>query len=269
MWINPPGRIENLLLVVVFSLLIIVPLVNFLFRIDPVPTMLENRVLASYPQAENLLEEVANFPESFEPYFNDHFGFRTLYIRVSNFISSRFYGNVTADFVISGKNSWLFRNMPSHYRNENPLNEKSKMIIRENLLARKKWLAAKGIKYLVVVCPFKASVYPEMMPETMVSKDGKNRLDHLLDYLKVEGDLEILDLRPVLKEAKEKGLLYSPTDFHWNDRGALEGKSYWAKVEELVSGSQNQMQSSYLKSQEFAGGELAIHLGLTNLLQRD
>jgi hypothetical protein len=48
-----------------------------------------------------------------------------------------------------------------------------------------------------------------------------SRLDQLLDRLRTNTTIEVLDVRPTLREKKVAGPLYFRTDTHWNEEGAF------------------------------------------------
>ena len=56
--------------------------------------------------------------------------------------------------------------------------------IMDDLVARRDWLAERGIKYLVVVAPNKNTVYPEMLPGGFEKATDDSQLDQLLRYIK-------------------------------------------------------------------------------------
>ena len=261
------NKVEDAVLIAVFLILLLVPMTLFYLDIDPVPTVYENRILASYYPSENLIEAVANFPEEYEPYFSDHFGLKYFFVRISNFLNSRFIGHNTADFVIAGKEGWLFHSMTSYFLNEEPPSKEDIEKIKSNILARKQWLETRGIKYLIVICPFKTSIYPEYSPYSQFSGFDGTPVDEIIRELKKDERVNLLDLRPVLAESKGEGSLFSPTDFHWNDLGAYVGsravmrelQGWFPQIETPPD------QGMHLEMQDFPGGELAERLGIEGL----
>lgn len=265
------NKFEDMILVAVFLLLLLLPMMIFYLNIDPVSEIFENRVLASYYPSGDLLEAIANFPDEYEPYFSDHFGLKYLFVRISNYINSRFPGNDTADFVTSGKDGWLFHYKPSYYRNETPLTTARKEKIKNTVLERKRWLQARGIKYLLVICPFKTTIYPEFAPENMMLEELRTPLDDLADYLKRDERIDLLDLRPLLFQARGQGMLFSPTDFHWTDLGALvASKAIKRELKKWFPPIDTEPGEGY-KSEivKFPGGELAERLGIEGFYQEE
>ena len=157
-------------------------------------------------------------------------------------IESNFYGRErliswAADFraligdriypkAIIGEEIWLFLTAEKSiddYQRVIPLTEDELARIQKNLDAVATDYAEKGINFLIVIPPSKHSIYPEYMPKEISVMGGTSRLDQLLTYLDAHNSpTKILDLRPVLLNAKEEGQqLYYKTDTHWNEYGVL------------------------------------------------
>jgi len=84
---------------------------------------------------------------------------------------------------------------------------------------RRDWLAARGIKYLVVIPPDKHNIYPEELPawlQSAVPANRETKLDQFLAYMKKNSTVEILDLRQPLLAAKKIAPTYLQNDTHWN-----------------------------------------------------
>jgi hypothetical protein len=100
------------------------------------------------------------------------------------------------------------------------------------LEARRDWLAAQGIPFVLVIAPDKQTIYPESLPRALRKRaKEETRLDQLIAALRANTDIQIIDVRPALCEAKERDRLYDHTDSHWNDRGAYV--AYTAMMNEL------------------------------------
>lgn len=261
---------EDIILVSIFLILITLPLISFVLPIDATPFMLENRRLVTDPGFENIDDAVANFPEKFEPYFNDQFGFRRLFVRISNFLNSRFEGNIVANLALTGKQGWLYSQMQYYYRHEYPMQKGDLEKARNSLRTRQKWLEEQGIKHLLVICPLKATIYPEYLPDNMLRPNGISMIDEMLEYLKKDKDINILDLRPVLKKAREEQQVYTPSDFHWNDHGALAAaNALAARLKQWYPDLKDIDTASFtISEEEKQGGELAVGLGLSNVYSK-
>jgi len=157
-----------------------------------------------------------------------NFGLRKLLLRWQAMLDVRVLGaSMPSDPVLAGKEGWLFLaqenpslNVISDYRAITPLTQEQLRTWVTVYTARRDWLASLGIRYLVVVAPNKASIYPEYIPERFNKSRKTSKLDQLANALQAAG-VDILDLRPALMEAKARGKAYYSTDSHWTPFGAF------------------------------------------------
>jgi alginate O-acetyltransferase complex protein AlgJ len=166
---------------------------------------------------------LATFPSRFEAYFNDHFGYRNLFIRRYNRIMKKYFAKSSVPNVLIGKNNWLFfteSNLIDDFVGADPFTQSELEIWRSNLEHKRDWLAKHGIRYLFVVAPNKQTIYSEYLPDYLQKDRGQSRLQQLVAYLKTFSDVSILDLSAALIEEKKRHRVYYMTDTHWNDRGA-------------------------------------------------
>lgn len=158
---------------------------------------------------------IATIDESF-------YGRASLIEAATNFrvwLGDRVYKN-----VVIGKSGWLIYTgelSADDYQNVIPFSEKSLELFQENLDALNSRYAEQGITLLIVVTPNKNTIYSEYVPDELESLSGESRLDQLLRYMDEYGETQILDLRPVLFEAKNDQQVYYRTDTHWNSYGAF------------------------------------------------
>lgn len=93
-------------------------------------------------------------------------------------------------------------------------------------------LAAEGIDFSIVVTPSTSSVYPEQLPTWMQELRGSTILDQ---FMAVEGDLPVIDLRAGLRAAKSDDVnLFSWSNSHWTDYGGYVG---WQQIAECMNAS--------------------------------
>ncbi|MDB5763995.1 MAG: hypothetical protein JWQ21_2990 [Herminiimonas sp.] len=185
--------------------------------------MAEKRRLAAMPKLDGSISAIKAFPEKFSRYYDDNFGLRDVLIRWHNLAKGVLLGQSPVRNAIIGKQGWLFLadgNILADYQGTHPFKEEELERWRVVLEGKKRWLASQGIQYLFLVAPDKPSVYPEFMPDNIGRIGGGSRLDQLISYLKKYSDIEILDLRPSLREGKGAARVFHKTDTHWNEQGA-------------------------------------------------
>ncbi len=218
---NKVSRIFDNLLIVTFIVGLFLPLVLTHNRKE---SAVEKRKLTELPELKWDHKTMLKFPSQFELFFNDHFGLRDQLTQVYS-LYSIILKNSSNPKVLIGLDDWLFYVNPAEgnsledYRRNDPLTPEELRSWKVGLEAKHKWLKQQGTSYLFVVVPDKYSIYPEYIPKHIRQVGKQTRLDQLIEYMK-DSEVSVLDLRPVLLAAKQKGQLFYKTDTHWNDFGA-------------------------------------------------
>jgi hypothetical protein len=119
------------------------------------------------------------------------------------------------------------------------------------------------VRYLVVIVPEKATVYPEFLPPAL----RHGRLPSALDRLGAGPD--VLDLRGPLGEAKSGGPVYFRTDCHWNPRGVhAAARSVVRALAGWFPDVRPEPEGGFRTTEaEFTSGDLARLLGLSGRLR--
>lgn len=232
------------------------------------PTIVENRNLAEPPTFEE--NSLKSYFQKYEEYFNDHFGFRKLFLRLLALYKYNFFDTTINSTVMIGKENWLFDNYYKQllqYRGKAYFNATNLVAIRRYLTKKKQLLAKRGIDYLYVIAPNKHSIYPEYFPSDF-HPAGETYIDTFVKYMKETSEVDILDLRPSLIDNKDKGKLFHYTDMHWNSLGAFYG--YQAIIKKLAPKYPSIKmiglhQLEIIENKFFSGG-LAGLMGLTGVI---
>jgi len=264
-------RIGNAMYVGLFLAALAAPLGIMLRQPPQTVNREENRVLAEFPKWQD--ERIQGWPRKVDAYLNDHFGGRQYLVRLLNLFKVRGLGVSTSPDVLLGKDGWLFyaaAGQMEDYQGRQLLKSEQLQQWQNVLEGRKAWLARRGIQYLFVVAPNTTSIYPEYLPDHVRASRGTTRLEQLLRYLREHSQLEIVDLRDALWQAKASAELYARNDTHWNDHGALV--AYQVVCRRLAE-SYPQMQplglSDFIALSHPSGGDLGIMLGLKHDLLSD
>jgi hypothetical protein len=231
----------------------------------------EKRTLAELPRTPNSVDAIKAFPRRFEAYYNDHFHFRDVLIRSHNRLKLKILKKSPDRNVLIGKDGWLFYvrdHLLEDFISIEPFTEKALNARQRYIEAKRDWLASRGIPYFFVVAPNKQSIYPEQMPESYYRSHGSSRLDQLIDHMRNFSDVNIIDLRETLREAKSGGQLYFSKDTHWNHKGAFTA---YRRIMETLQQSTNDSRlvpQSLTDYQPVAairkGGDLAEMLGIAD-----
>jgi hypothetical protein len=228
----------------------------------------EKRKLTAFPEWSWKKKRLKSFPKKFEEAFGERFGFRSQLVLGNSLYKVFVLGVSARPKVVLGDNGWLFYS-PSldEYRGLKTLKKEDLRLRVEDLKAKAKYFASRNIRCLFVVAPNKEEIYSEFLP-TSIQRVQKNLyVDQLAAALKADqdaGDVNFMDLRQPILNAKSLGRLYHRTDTHWNQLGSC------IAVNEIVSRLQNAMpnlQPAKISAQEIwtkpaPGGDLAGFLSL-------
>ena len=254
-----------------------VPLVGTRLHWDPVPSS-ENRAMARLPGTPKTFRQFTRFSNLFLAYYRDHFGLRNTLIRGLSL--AKFHGGLAFDQgtnIILGKDGWLFFPKEPHNfladRNLEPFTSDDLDVWQRTLEQRYRFCADHGIRYIVVIPPDKQTVYPELLPEQFSLLGPKSRIDQLIDRLReTNSPVHVIDLRPILSEAKKTRRIYFKTDTHWNDYGAYAA---YPVLLDAVNGAlpgakmTPQPLSDFVLHESTRSGDLAFFLNLYYEYQED
>lgn len=218
-------RALRLLLIFGFIALITLPLIG-MTRNRPELTS-EKRTRVARPPFK--WSAWRSFPEKFDAYFRDNFGFREQLIHWHSVLTVKGLRESSVREVIIGGHDRLFfagygsgvdiRDFAGRY----PLRNGDIDGYLNRQLERKKQYAALGARYLIVLVPNKQSVYPEDVP-VRFGRHASGLFDAVMAKLGDRSDLDVLDLRPVLNPHRAESI-YHDSDTHWNANGAFLGAS--------------------------------------------
>jgi len=242
-----------------FALILVCPFVQKRLRVFKYRSLNENRLKAPCPTDWRALFETGTpFARKYEEYFNDDYGLRDLLIRTKNSLDYRLFRK--SEKVVIGRDDWLFYR--SVVEDEEILLEKTCSQLCEPLYDRilrlQRVLAARGVTLVMLPCPMKNTVYPEMLPATAPRRPDPTCFDRLRRFLKNHPEIITVDPMPILQQLKGSFRVFYKTDFHWTDPagafvarelintlGRLSGKgNLWdfpieMRTEIMVTGGEN------------------------------
>jgi alginate O-acetyltransferase complex protein AlgJ len=230
--IIPPMRTMLVrVLAAAFLVSLFVPLVGALRDWDFAGAANENRRLAERPPLPDTFKDAGHYADRWLGFYRDHFGFRNTLIQAVAETRFHGFGTDSNESYIAGKDGWLFfrpegdRNFMG-FRGLNPLSDQELTAWQDLIENRRAFLAARGIAYLVVIPPDKQTVYPEYLPAEYAPVREETHLDQLVARLReTNSSVHLIDLRPILNEAKKRNRIYFKTDTHWNDYGGYAAYS--------------------------------------------
>ncbi len=279
-------RIISGALCLIFVLCICLPFADSMLGLDRSAVLSENRQLATLPSLSAstttvlqrptslgawmwLFDEATAYPAAFTRYFNDRFGFRRFLVRTHGRLV--LLGWPVNGEVIVGRQGWLFlgeTRARESYQAGSLFTAQELANWQDELERRRDWLAAQGSDYLLVIAPEKSTIYPEFMPANVPRIGQQTRLDQLVKYLAENSNLQVVDLRKALMQAKSQRPTHYRTDTHWNDWGAfIAYQRILTTLTERHSNIQPKNATDYIfREQDTSGGDLAGMLALKDLL---
>lgn len=219
----------NYFLIIIFSVILAIPSLDNIFNFSPIKELFEKRILSSKPQTPSNLQELKKYPQVFENFYNDNFGFRKTLIHLNSWMMDNVFNQSPSDRAVIGKNGWLY------FDNYNSLADAQGKIIYDSKILEngvrnlvKNWqeLKKNNIDYVLVIAADKSTIYPEFLPDYIKPQAENRRLDQFLTVLKkTSPNFPVLDLREAVLEAKTKEAheIYYKTDTHWNQLGSYAG----------------------------------------------
>ncbi|MET0065437.1 MAG: hypothetical protein ABW076_03740 [Candidatus Thiodiazotropha sp.] len=219
-------KLNSILISLMFLVAIFASLIVGILEQDSKVSSTEKRTLANFPPIELRGGSIKRFPGLFDDYYADHFGGRewlsSTYRRIKLGL-----GDSPSQDVTFGKDGWLFlgsiKNGYDNYnnpmgdaRNVDLYSDQELAYVAAYMSGMKQWLNQQGVEYLFILLPNKHTIYPEYLPDYIRKINPCSSSDQLVDYIRNNTDVNIVDVRQRLLESKQGHRLYSMTDTHWN-----------------------------------------------------
>jgi len=204
-----------------FFALCLLPLASTAARVTVVQPVDENRRLAA-PPTWSWPPDLTAITQQAERWYSDHFGLRSLLIRLKTQIDLSLFR--TSDRVHVGSDGWLFYR--SVMDQEKPSVQKTLGAHEADILAGINAfgaaLHAKGIHLIILQNLLADRFVPEKLPTSVPRLPSPPRYDHFLHGLAALPDISYLDSQAILGRLQQDRPIFHKTDFHWNDPAAFE-----------------------------------------------
>ena len=227
-------RLESLLQLGVFALFLALPLLDSGLDLDGSTTPRGSVTVTRQPERPSDLAALAGFPETFEPYFREHFGWRKWLIHRFHQLNYLAFRVSESPSVHVGRDDWFYygKGAATFQRANVPFSDRERRRWFGSIRNRQEWLASQDIEYLFAVAPNKHSIYPEHLPAKLIRSGEETRWQLLSRLLGLHTEVKVVDLHAPLLAAKEHEQVYERTGSHWNQRGAYV--AYRAIFDQLV-----------------------------------
>jgi len=181
----------------------------------------EKRNLIQPPNFPLSPKEITAFPNQFDAYYQDNFGFRTSLLTLYHQLRYWLKDSSGSEVIYGSEPGWLFYTNQAEdplgdFRNINQFTQQNLDQFISNLAAKQQWLAQQGIEYLFVLTPSKHYIYPEFLPDHLQRLKQTNLKAQLAHELKRHPEINYLDLTETLWQHKNQQRLYFKADTHWN-----------------------------------------------------
>jgi|GEM_PF-1211204 len=267
------ARTSDLFTVMIFLVVIITPITVVLTDTEPSLENTERRTLAIKPVFQ--MQRALEFPVEYTTYFKENFGLRKQLFRWNAYFYAKFLRtSPLPERTMFGKDGWMFYIRPGaieKYQDICDIRDVDIERVAVRLEKRRQWLAAQGIHYVLMIPPEKSAIYGDKLPGRIRRTGAPSCLDKLIDRLKANSELDVVDIRATLKEARSIHEVYYRPDTHWNPVGAWYG--YKALLDVLHHADTNitapKAFSSYtIHVDENDEGDLARQIGLNDVFTR-
>ena len=162
------------------------------------------------------------FQENRNAYINEQFGFRNTAVRIHNQIAFSLFHKAKANGVIIGKEDYLYEiKYINAYRGAEEIFQSELDSNLFMLKAIQSKLKERGIEFVVVMNPGKASFYPEFIPDEFPILSNRSYYSEYQKGLERQG-IQHIDFGKWFREMKGKtpAPLFPKTGIHWSQYGA-------------------------------------------------
>lgn len=217
----------NIIFISLVFIILMLPCLSMMSGLEPSVSITENRRLSTFAGTDFSLRSILKYPKTFSTYFDDNYGFRKFFSHLHLKLMVKGLEVPIIKEMIIGQGNWIFwggDHIIERYRSPHPLGVDE--LDRLTRIHRKQYqyCSEKGIPYLFVTPPNKFTVYPEYLPDFLKTKNKRvSHSDQLFAYLEEHTEIDLVNLKDPLLNAKKDGKIYFESDSHWNDMGAFYG----------------------------------------------
>lgn len=209
----------KIIFLVVFSIVILAPIINFNFKEGDV-SRIDNRTLTSNPfSKEEIIKNGKLSKENIEAYINDRIGFREEMILGYTLLHDRIFDEMVHPIYSYGKDGYVFC---AGLTVNNPYTEYHEDFV--NMVKKlQNYCQEREIPFLFVFNPAKPAVLTDYIADGI--NYDREWVDKLKENLKVQ-DINFIDNTELLKEKQKSGEFVFNQKFdanHWNSLGAFYG----------------------------------------------
>jgi len=219
---NQTVRSIELILLIFFVISLLTPSLYFIFMQTEKKekSNWEKRMLATKPVFD--IRNLGEYLPQMQSFINDHIPFRNEIISCkAGFYYKYFIKSSFPNTSIVGKQGWFFRTREVATANGGRIISAEDIKKITGLLhERTRYYDSLGIKFYISIVPAKSEIYREFLPDYCKLDDTSGFSDGILNGLSRDTTLNLIDLKPILINAKKNGQIFYKTDMHWTAIGA-------------------------------------------------
>lgn len=213
--------------------------------VRPFPDMIlsgaEKKAVLSMPSFEDISTQ--KFQMLVEKYLKQNIGFRGTFVKTDNQINYSLFNEFSRSHprkIILGKDKQLYEEPYIDVYNRISVPGEAEMERKaRSLKLLQERLAARNIRFLLLVTPCKTTLMPEYIPEKLIHRENLSRRDNyqvLVPLLKKHG-VNYLDGREMFLDMKKRGVpgLFPSSGTHWSlYGGCLFSERLIERMEKLL-----------------------------------
>ncbi len=207
-------KIMKIIYVAVFILLLAVP--------GAVTVFAPSEAVGNEEKAELKDINYINAGKKFDDWFSQSFGLRNSLVNMNNSFKYAIFGQSGQDFVIAGKDGWLFYRSALHdYSGEDVMSDADIAKTARIIELMSDYVSSQGSKFVFATAPNKMEIYGEYMPYYCVEDRAEGNYEKLMKQLE-DKNICYTDLKNVLRDkaSESSEIIYHRLDSHWNNLGA-------------------------------------------------
>lgn len=212
------------LLIGIFVLLTALPGLQMAFRFVPEQSLNGVRVDPKKPSLTLATWWKGDLQSQAQAWFDEHIGFRGHAVRTNNQIGLSLWHEASSkavDTPVLGRRMMVYEDgYITAYDGNDPFPDRQLLKLARGLRRVQDGLTQRGIAFVLLIAPSKASVYPEYLPSGLVRPDGlrpRTAYERMLPMLRSEG-VHVVDGHAILMEQKSLAphAVFPPGGVHWN-----------------------------------------------------
>ena len=211
-----------------FLIMLVVPLL-LINRDDDAISEKENRPLAHFPHVHRDGGFNLKLSNEIENYVNDRIGLRNELILLNGKLQYNVFGRMENPdryrLGPDGEFNIIEADMIETYQHKNLYTDDELNEITDSYQKIDEYLENMGCEFYLVDCYDKQTVYPEYFPDSVIQYGEISKTQQVIQALKNETDVNVVDLLPIYNELKGEYEIYGKygDPVHWTPRGAFIG----------------------------------------------